>query len=440
MTFDVPGLSFLPLPRKRMVGPPVTHLTPCPTRRWVIVALLPLWLLLVGCGGEVDGEGEVLVAGPLPTVGPIPTLVGEEASGPLADLVLADEDVSVEPLPLRAGFPFTVTAIIHNQKDVPAANLPLMLHISAKREEIGYTPFLQVLTVTVPASESLPVELPVNWNFAGGEHQLWVQVNRLPSAWTARIPVHPEADTADNAAILDLMVDPFDAYTSDLCSGRVDVEIAPADILAEPDAQRIRVRILNVGHRAVYHLPVVVTGKQLSGISYTPAIPPCGGSAEVVVDVDRPFRAGESLTVQVNPSEWPGSLEEDSTDNNRVTVTAGLVLGEPRPASGSVADYDFRLDTADIETPELWTVMVTVHNLGTRDAADVPLRVENEAGRKIVDTIPLVQGQGMGVAAIRVGYLWTPGGTLTFTVNPGDVKGAYAETDRENNVATFTLP
>jgi hypothetical protein len=85
-------------------------------------------------------------------------------------------------------------------------------------------------------------------------------------------------------------------------------------------------------------------------------------------------------------------------------------------------------------------VLVTVHNLGTRDADMVPIRIENEGGRKLLDAIPLVQGEGSGVAAIRVGYLWLPGGTLTFTVNPQDTKDAYPEGNRNNNVATFTLP
>jgi hypothetical protein len=44
------------------------------------------------------------------------------------------------------------------------------------------------------------------------------------------------------------------------------------------------------------------------------------------------------------------------------------------------------------------------------------------------------------VAAIRVGTLWTRGGALTFTVNLPGAKGAYPESNRSNNVATFTLP
>jgi hypothetical protein len=70
----------------------------------------------------------------------------------------------------------------------------------------------------------------------------------------------------------------------------------------------------------------------------------------------------------------------------------------------------------------------------------VPILIENEAGRKITDAIPLVQGGGQGVAAFRVGYLWIRGGELTFTINPEGVEGAYPESVRDNNVATFTLP
>jgi hypothetical protein len=70
----------------------------------------------------------------------------------------------------------------------------------------------------------------------------------------------------------------------------------------------------------------------------------------------------------------------------------------------------------------------------------VPISVENEAGRKLTDAIPVVQGEGSGLAAIPVGYLWIPGGTLTFTVNPIDAAGALPETQRDNNTATFTLP
>jgi hypothetical protein len=356
------------------------------------------------------------------------------------DLVLTEESLSIEPLPLRAGFPFTITTEIGNRADLAAEDVPVMVYISAKQEEIGYTSFLQLFTVTVPASQTVPLTVPVDWNFAGGEHQLWMQVNRLPEAWQDRNPTQPEADTGDNIVLLDLMVDPFDAYSSDLCSGRVDVQIGPTDILPEPEKQRVLVRVHNLGNRAVYNLPVVVTGDQLSGVAYLPAIPPCGGTAQVHVQADRPFQEGEPLTVQVNPSDWVGSLQEDDADNNRVTVMAGLSPEVVSLPDGSGEDYDFALTTGDIEIPEMWMVMVTVQNLGTRDADMVPIRVESKSGRKIVDSVPLVQGDGLGVAAMTVGYLWTPGGTLTFTVNPPDVAGAFPETNRDNNVATFTLP
>jgi hypothetical protein len=202
----------------------------------------------------------------------------------------------------------------------------------------------------------------------------------------------------------------------------------------------VQVRVHNAGNRAVYNLPVVITGKELTGIAYTPAIPPCGGTANVSVQLDRPLEKGERISVQVNPIEWGGDLQEDSIDNNQTAVTVGLVPEAASYSDNEQEDYDFALSATEIETPEQWVVLVTVHNIGTRDAADVPIRVENQAGRKIVDVIPLVQGEGIGVAAIRVGYLWTPGGKLTFTVNPVDTKGAYPEKNRENNVAIFPLP
>jgi hypothetical protein len=73
--------------------------------------------------------------------------------------------------------------------------------------------------------------------------------------------------------------------------------------------------------------------------------------------------------------------------------------------------------------PRSSIVLVRVYNHGTRDAANVPIQVANEAGRTLDDVVPLVQGSGSGVVAIRVGSLWSPGGTLTFTVNPEDAKG-----------------
>jgi hypothetical protein len=406
-------------------------------RHWPSLAVL-LLLSLIGCDGQTDSGKEVgatLLPGSTatPVVVSLPVL-------PAVDLTLIEEDVSVAPLPLRAGFPFTITALIHNNASVPARDVPVMVYIAAEQEEINYTSFLQLLTVTLPASQSLPVEVPVDWNFAGGEHRLWVQANRLPDAWQFYTPTWPEADTSDNVALLDLLVDPFDGYSSDLCSGRVDVEIEPTDVLPEPDHQRVLVRLHNVGNQAVYNLPVVVIGEQVSGLAYTPAIPPCGGTAEVYVDLDRPLQQGESLTVMVNPRDWGGGVAEDNLDNNQVTVAAGLAPGVNMPPGSELEDYDFVISTADIETPEPWIALVTVHNLGTRDAAMVPIRVENQAGRKLSDAIPLVQGNGRGVAAIRIGYLWTRSGTLTFTINPEDAEGAYPEVNRDNNVATLSLP
>jgi hypothetical protein len=427
------------LRRRRMSDLPIKHLVLRAVKRWAFLVLL-LLLLLTGCGTGEDDPQEVSVTGVLGPVEATAPAVTSEPPTPKVALALTEDDLSIDPLPLRAGFPFTVTAGIHNNSDLPAVDVPFMLLISARQEEIGYTSFIQVLTMTLPPSQTVPVTVPVDWNFAGGEYRFWAQVNRLPDAWQARMPVQPEADLADNVVLLDVMVDPFDAYTSDLCPGREDIEIGPADVLPDPDRQRVSVRVHNLGNRAVYNLPVVVTGEQLAGISYTPAIPPCGGTADVSVQVDRPFREGEALTVRVNPRDWPGGLPEDNIENNQVTVTAGLAPGMAIPPQSSPGDYDFGLSTADIEIPELWIVMVTVHNLGTRDADRVPIRIENEAGRKIVDAIPLVQGDGIGTAAIRVGYLWTPGGTLTFTVNPQDVKEAYPESIRDNNIATFTLP
>jgi len=369
-----------------------------------------------------------------------PSSATETPHVPLVDISLMETEVSASPLPLRAGSPFTITAVIQNNSDFLAHDVPLVIYISAKREEIGYQPFAQLLTVTLPATQAVPVKVPVDWNFAGGEHKLWMQVNRLPESWQVRAPALPESNISDNVVLQDLMIDPFDAYTSDLCSGRVDVGIGPSDVLPEPDRQRVLVRVHNLGNRAVYNLPVVVLGNQLGGIAYTPVIPPCGSTVEVYVEVDRPFVQGESLTVQVNPGDWMGELPEDNVENNQVTVAAGLAPDMTVLPGGGLADYDFGIGSPDIESPELWIVLVTVHNLGTRDASMVPIRIENEAGRKITDAVPLVQGNGLGVAAFRVGYLWTRGGTLTFTVNPEDAEGSYPESNRGNNVATFTLP
>jgi hypothetical protein len=408
-----------------------------------LVSLL-LLLLLAACSRTEGGSSQVSAppdgGTPYPQPMLTPLLEASTPAVPLVDLALPEGDVTVDPLPLRAGYPFTITAVIHNRATIPAVDVPMLVYVSPKQEEIGVMSFLQTLTVTVPASQSLTVKVPVNWNFSGGEHEFWVQVNRFPKAWQARSPVLPEADTSDNIAVAEWMIDPFDAYTSDLCPGRVDLGISPADVLPEPDGQIVTVRVRNLGNRAAYRLPVIVLGDRLTGIAYTPAIAPCGGTALVSVRVDRAIRPGDSLAVEVNPKGWADGLAEDDFANNQAAVTAGLPAELAAPPGGSVEDYDFSIAADDIQTPQPWVVVVTVHNRGTRDAAMVPIRVESQAGRKVTDAIPLVEGNGIGVAAIRVGYLWTQGGTLTFMVNPKDAKGAYPEQNRDNNVATFTLP
>lgn len=431
---DTLGNDPLHLPRRcwRQVGVLVARCWP-----YCLPLLVVPWLL--ACGVEMQPSESQGVA--TSTVRPVQALITSAAPAtPAVDLALSNKDLKVAPLPLRAGFPFTVTAVIHNNSGIPAEAVPLMVHISAEQEEIGYTSFVEVLTVTLPPTRPLSVQVPVRWNLAGGKHRLWVQVNRLPAAWQAQTPASPEADVSDNVALLDLMVEPFDAYVSALCPGSVDVEIDPADILIRPDRQQVVVSVHNVGNHAVYNLPVVVLGDQLAGVAYTPAIPPCGGTAAVTVDVDRPLMPGELVTVQVNPKEWVGSMDEDDLSNNLATVSTSLAADQALSPRSKLQDYDFSIGSQDFEAPEQWLIIVTVHNLGTRDAAMIPIRVENAAGRKITDAIPLVQGNGLGVAAIRVGYLWTRGGTLTFTVNPEKAKGALPESNRGNNVATFVLP
>lgn len=400
---------------------------------------LALLLLLVGCDGK-EPDGDLEPTGSVAAY--VPTRSSSTATPgiPIPALSLDADAVTVLPQPVRAGIPFTVTVSIENQSAITAADVPVMVHISALQEEIGFMPFLEVLTITVPASQSLTIDVPVHWNLNGGEHRVWLQVNQLPDAWEAAEPLQPEDVIADNVAVVDLMVDPFDGYTSDLCSGRIDVEVGPADVLPEPDRQRVLVTVHNLGNRAVYNLPVVVLGRDASGIEYTPAIPPCGGTAQVVVPLDRPFAEGASLNILVNPRDWEGGLVEDNFDNNQVAVTGGLQPGIAVSEAGGLQDYDFSITSADIEVPQQWMVLVKVHNRGTRDAAMVPIRVENERGRKIVDAIPLVRGDGLGIAAFPIGYLWTRGGVLTFVVNPPDAQGALPETNRDDNIATFTLP
>jgi hypothetical protein len=410
---------------------------------WLLpVVLLLLLLLLAGCALHTTNvqETETAASPTRSTLRGNARLPTATPDIPHVKLTLSERDVVLASLPLRAGIPFTITSVIHNDAGIPATDVPLMVYMSALQDQFGYVPFVQVLTVTVPATSSLTINVPVHWNLAGGEYQLWVQVNRLPDAWQDRFATLPELDTANNMVLLDLMVDPFDAYASDLCSGRTDVEIGPTDVLPEPEHQRVAVTVHNSGNRAAYNLPVVVLGNQLAGISYTPAIPPCGGTTQVYVDLNRPLVPGDPLTIQVNPQGWPEGLEEDDFRNNSTAVNAGLAPSLDMPSVSGLQDYDFGISLTDIQTQEPSMVLVTVHNWGTRDAAMVPIRIENQAGRKVNDAIPLVQGNGLGVAAISIGSLWTRGGTLTLTVNPQGAKDALPETNRDNNVAVLTLP
>ena len=358
---------------------------------------------------------------------------------PLLALSIRPEELKVVPTPLRAGYPFTITAVIHNDSDQPAPNVPLLVHLSANQEGLGYTSFVELITVTVPASQSVPVSIPVRWNLGGGEHRLWVQVNRLPNAWQSQTPTQPEANLVDNLALLDLMIDPFDAYVSDLCPGRVDLEVGPLDVLPDPEKQRVLVQIHNLGNKAAYNLPVVVLSRKASGIAYTSAIPPCGGTARVEVTLDQPIVEGESFSVRVNPQGWEDALVEDNYANNEVSVSSGLP-GAAQQGLGSLQDYDFRIDATEIEVPQASVVLIRVYNAGTRDAANVPVLVTNAAGRKLNDVVPVVQGGGSGVVAIRVASLWSRGGTLTFAVNPPENAGSYPEINHQHNVATFALP
>jgi hypothetical protein len=402
-----------------------------------VFLLLALLCLLSACQGNTQATSAAGSSTPTPEA--TAARATRTPEPPLLALSILAEEIQLAPLPLRAGHPFTITGVIHNDSAVPAADVPVLVHLSANREELGFTSFVEVLTVTVPASDSVSLNVPVNWNLAGGEHRLWVQVNRLPNAWQSWAPTQPEANLADNLVLLDLMVDPFDAYTSELCAGRIDLEVGPLDVLPDPERQLVLVQVHNHGNKAAYNLPVIVLGRKASGIAYTPVILPCGGTVRVEVALDQPFSEGESFSVRVNPAGWEDGLVEDNYTNNEVSVSAGLP-GAAEHQLGSLHDYDFRIDAAQIEVPQEFIVLVRVYNHGTRDAANVPIQVANQAGRTLNDVVPLVQGSGSGVVAIRVGSLWSPGGTLTFTVNPEDAKNGYPETNRQDNVATFALP
>ena len=393
--------------------------------------------LLSACQG--DGAGPTATGGSTQTPEATPSRATSTPEPPILALSIVTEEIKLEPSPLRAGYPFTITGVVHNDSAVPADGVPVLVHLSANQEELGYTSFVELLSVTVPASQSVPIIVPVHWNLAGGEHRLWVQVNRLPDAWQRQAPTLPEGNLADNLALVDLMIDPFDAYASDLCPGRVDLEVSPTDVIPDPERQLVLVQVHNLGNKAAYNAPVIALGRNTSGMAYTPVIPPCGGTARVKVAVDQPFVEGAAFSVQVNPPGWEDGLVEENYANNQVSVSAGLP-GAAQQQLGALQDYDFSIDAAEIEVPQASVVLIRVYNHGTRDAANVPIVVTNEAGRKVDDVVPLVQGSGSGVVAIRVASLWTSGGTLTFTVNPENARDGFPETNRQNNVATFIGP
>jgi hypothetical protein len=130
--------------------------------RWSGPVCLALLLLLSACAAPEETAtppaGRILPSGRLSEA----SRSQQGASALPVDLTLVEGDVDVAPLPLRAGFPFTVTAKIHNNTAHPAVDVPLMIHISANQERIGYVPFLQVITVTVAASQTVPIEIPVD--------------------------------------------------------------------------------------------------------------------------------------------------------------------------------------------------------------------------------------------------------------------------------------
>lgn len=403
-----------------------------------IVLLLGLMCLISACQGSNAGPTIEATDGTI-TPAPISWRATSTPEPPILALSIVTEELKVEPTPLRAGHPFTITGVIHNDSPVPASDVPVLIHLSANQEKLGYTSFVELLTVTVAASQSVPITVPVHWNLAGGEHRLWLQVNYLPRAWQPRAPTLPEENLADNLALVDLMIDPFDAYTSDLCPGRVDLEIGPSDVLPDPERQVVHVLVHNLGNKAAYNAPVVALSRNTSGMAYTPIIPPCGGTARVEIAVDQPFEEGEAFSVRVNPEGWEDGLVEDNYANNIVSVAAGLP-GAAQQQLSSLQDYDFSIHAGEIEVPELGVLLIRVYNHGTRDAANVPIQVSDDAGHKLNDVVPLVQGSGSGVVAIRVASLWKAGVTLTLTVNPEDAGEGYPEVNHQNNVASFAIP
>jgi hypothetical protein len=95
-------------------------------RHYASLMLLSL-LLLIGCGtndGASQEESEPGLSGTAEQI--LATQTTEPAVLPV-DLTLNEEDLSLDPLPLRAGFPFTITAAIHNNADLLAADVPVCL-------------------------------------------------------------------------------------------------------------------------------------------------------------------------------------------------------------------------------------------------------------------------------------------------------------------------
>jgi hypothetical protein len=145
-------------------------------RRWPLgggLLFVSLVLLLLsscspgeGAGTEVPGISSL--TGASSTSQPTAASADATLNTPQVDLTLAEKDVTMKPLPLRAGSPFTVTAVIHNNSALTVRDVPFMICILAPQEEIGYMPFSEVLTVTLQPTQSLAVEVPVDWNTDSG--------------------------------------------------------------------------------------------------------------------------------------------------------------------------------------------------------------------------------------------------------------------------------
>ena len=92
--------------------------------RWALLVVFSSILLLTGCGERGEGAQETPTARP-GTGDPVtvPTYI-PEPEVPVVDLVLLEDEILIGPQPLRAGFPFTVTALIQNRLTVPAEDIP----------------------------------------------------------------------------------------------------------------------------------------------------------------------------------------------------------------------------------------------------------------------------------------------------------------------------